>query len=80
MEIKILGGGCPKCERLEALAREVAGELGIDAQFTKVKEMPKIMAYDVMTTPALVVDEKVMSSGQIPAKEEVRAWLDEANK
>ncbi|MCB2209596.1 TM0996/MTH895 family glutaredoxin-like protein [bacterium] len=79
MEIKILGGGCPKCERLEALAREVAGELGIEAKFTKVKEMPKIVAYDVMTTPALVVDEKVMSSGRIPAKEEVRAWLDEAN-
>lgn len=80
MEIKILGGGCPKCERLEALAREVAGELGIEAQFTKVKEMSKIMAYDVMTTPALVVDERVMSSGRIPTREEVRAWLEAASR
>ena len=75
MEIKVLGGGCPKCERLEALAREVAGELGIDAQFTKVKDMPAITAYDVMSTPALVVNEKVLSSGRIPSREEVRAWL-----
>lgn len=80
MEIKILGGGCPKCERLEALAREVAGELGLEARFTKVKDMPAIMAYDVMTTPALVVDEKVMSAGRIPAREEVRAWLEAAGR
>ena len=44
MEIKILGTGCPKCERLEALAREAAGDLGVEATFTKVKEMDGIMA------------------------------------
>ena len=54
MEIKILGGGCARCERLEKLAREMADELGIEATFTKVKEMDAIMAYDVMSTPALV--------------------------
>jgi hypothetical protein len=54
--------------------------LGIEAQFTKVKEMSKIMAYDVMTTPALVVDERVMSSGRIPTREEVRAWLEAASR
>lgn len=75
MEIKILGGGCPKCERLQAVTQDVVNELGIDATFMKVKAMPEIMAYDVMTTPALVVDEKVLSSGRIPSHEEILAWL-----
>ena len=75
MEIEILGGGCPKCERLERLAREAAGELGIEATFTKVKEMDAIMAYDVMSTPALVINEEVKSSGRIPRKEEIAGWI-----
>ena len=79
MEIKILGGGCAKCERLEAVTREVVEETGVEATFTKVKDMNKIMAYDVMTTPALVVDEKVLSYGRIPGKEEIRQWLREIN-
>jgi small redox-active disulfide protein 2 len=75
MEIKILGGGCAKCHRLEAITREVVDELGIEANFTEVTTMPEIMAYDVMTTPALVVDEKVLSSGRLPDREEIRKWL-----
>lgn len=75
MEIKILGGGCPKCERLEAVTREAVEELGLKANFIKVKNMTEIMAYDVMTTPALVVDEKVLSSGRIPSVEEIREWM-----
>jgi small redox-active disulfide protein 2 len=75
MEIKILGGGCPKCERLEAVTREVVEEMGLAATFTKVKTMPEIMAYDIMTTPALVIDEKVMSSGRIPSKDEIKEWI-----
>ena len=77
MEIKILGGGCPKCERLEAVTRGVVEELGIQATFVKVKTMPEIMAYDVISTPALVVDEKVLSSGRIPNHEEIKTWLEE---
>jgi small redox-active disulfide protein 2 len=79
MEVKILGGGCAKCERLEALTREVVGEMGLQAKFTKVKSMNEIMAYDVMTTPALVIDEKVLSFGRIPGKDEIRQWLGELN-
>ena len=75
MEIKILGGGCPKCERLERLAREAASELGIEATFTKVKEMGALMAYDVMSTPALVINGEVKSSGRIPRKEEIAGWI-----
>lgn len=77
MEVKILGGGCPKCERLEVLTREVVEEMGLKATFTKVKSMNEIMAYDVMTTPALVVDEKVLSYGRIPGKDEILQWLSE---
>ncbi len=75
MEIKILGGGCPKCERLESATREVVQELGIEAEIIKVKSLAEIMNYDVMSTPALVVNEKVVSSGRIPDREEIRMWL-----
>jgi small redox-active disulfide protein 2 len=75
MEIKILGMGCPKCKRLEELAREAAGDLGVEATFTKVKDMDAIMAYEVMSTPALVIDEEVKSSGRIPRKEEISEWI-----
>jgi small redox-active disulfide protein 2 len=76
MEIKILGSGCPKCKRLESVTREVVDELGLSANFTKVTSMSDIMNYDIMTTPALVVDEVVLSYGRIPSKDEIRCWLE----
>ena len=75
MLIKILGSGCAKCQRLEQLTREAAAELGIDAQFDHVLEMDKIMAYPIMTTPALVIDEAVKVSGRMPSKDEITGWL-----
>ena len=75
MLIKILGTGCPKCNRLEQLTREAAAELGIAADFEHVIQMEQIMAYPIMTTPALVVDEQVKCSGRIPSKDELRSWL-----
>jgi len=75
MEIKILGGGCPKCKRLEALAREAAEELGVEATFAKVKDLKDIMAYDVMSTPALVIDGEVKCSGRVPSKDEVLSYV-----
>jgi small redox-active disulfide protein 2 len=75
VEIKILGKGCPKCQRLEELAREAANDLGVEVTFTKVKEMSAIMAYDIISTPALVIDGGVKSSGRIPRKEEIAAWI-----
>ena len=75
MLIKILGSGCAKCNRLEQLTREAVGELGIDATFEHVTEMEKIMAYPIMTTPALVIDEVVRASGRIPSKDEIAGWL-----
>ena len=78
MEIKILGIGCPRCIRLEEVAREAAQELGVDATFTKVKNMNEIMQYPISSTPGLVINEKVVSSGRIPAKEEIMGWIQEA--
>ncbi len=75
MLIKILGSGCAKCNRLEQLTREAVAELGLSAEFEHVKEMDKIMAYPIMTTPALVVDEEVKVSGRIPSKDELLGWL-----
>lgn len=75
MLIKILGSGCAKCNRLEQLTREAVAELGIEATFEHVKDMDKIMAYPIMTTPALVVDETVKVSGRMPSKDELLGWL-----
>jgi small redox-active disulfide protein 2 len=75
MLIKILGSGCAKCQRLEQLTREAAAELGIDATFEHVREMDRIMAYPIMTTPALVIDESVKASGRLPSKDEIAGWL-----
>lgn len=75
MQIKILGTGCAKCQRLEQLTREVIAELGLAADVDHVTEMDKIMAYPIMTTPALVVDEEVKVAGRMPSKTEIAAWL-----
>ena len=75
MDIKILGSGCPKCQRLEQLTREVATDLGVDIQVEHVRDMKKIMEYAVVSTPALVVDGEVKASGHMPSKEDVGRWL-----
>jgi len=75
MLIKILGTGCAKCNRLEQLTREVVAEQGLDATFEHVTNMDEIMAYPIMTTPALVVDEAVKVAGRMPSKEEIAGWL-----
>jgi len=80
MEIKILGGGCARCEKLELITRKAVEELGVKANFTKVKKMKEIMQYDIMETPALVINETVKSSGRIPAKEEIMNWLTETSQ
>lgn len=69
MDIKILGTGCPKCQRLEQLTREVAGELGVDAQFEHVRDMAEIMKYPIVgSTPALVVEGDVKVAGRMPSR------------
>lgn len=73
--IKILGTGCAKCKQTETIIRETLAEINVEANVEKVEDIEKIMAYDVMSTPALVVDEQVVLRGKVPTKEEVRALL-----
>lgn len=75
MEIKILGTGCPKCKTLEKLTREVVEQNGIDAIVTKVEDIYQIMKYGVMTTPAMVVDDKVVIKGRVPSADEIKQVL-----
>jgi small redox-active disulfide protein 2 len=76
--IKILGSGCENCKRLAWLAERVVGHLGIEAQVVKVTEYPDIMKYNVMSTPGLVVNEKVVSAGRIPSEAEITTFLTNA--
>lgn len=69
MEIKVLGTGCAGCKALLATVEQVVKELALDAVVTKEEELMKIMEYNVMTLPALVVDDKVVAKGKLSAKE-----------
>jgi len=80
MIIKILGTGCAKCMQLEKNAKEAVKELGIDAKIEDVKDITKILEYPILTTPGLVIDEKVVCSGKIPSKDEVKKYINEAMK
>lgn len=75
MEIKVLGTGCPKCRSLEKVTREAVDEAGIAASVTKVEDIVEIMNYGVMTTPALVVNGKVLVKGKVPSVAEIRTLL-----
>jgi small redox-active disulfide protein 2 len=75
MEIKILGTGCSKCKTLEELTRKIVQDNGIDARVTKVEDIVEIMKFNIMTTPALVVDGKVVSKGRIPSAKEIKQFL-----
>ena len=69
--IKVLGGGCAKCHELEANTKAALEELGMDTEVELVTDFSRIAAYGVMTTPALVIDGKVVSYGKVLKKEEV---------
>ena len=75
MRLEILGTGCPKCVKLEELARKAASELGIEAEVTKVKDIKAIMSYGVMITPALVVNGEVKVAGKVPSVDEIKKMI-----
>jgi small redox-active disulfide protein 2 len=75
MEIKILGTGCPKCKTLEKLTREVVEQNDFSATITKVEDIMDIMKYNIMATPALVVNEKVEIKGRVPSADEIKQVL-----
>jgi small redox-active disulfide protein 2 len=75
MKIKVLGTGCPKCKTLEKATNEAISALGIDAVVQKEEDIMKIMAYGVMRTPGLVINEKVVLSGRLPSVEEIKELI-----
>ncbi|MGM5480889.1 MAG: thioredoxin family protein [Nanobdellota archaeon] len=75
MKIEILGTGCPKCKTLEENAKKAVEASGVDAEITKVTEIDKIIEYGVMSTPAIVIDGDVKSSGKVSDVEEIKKWL-----
>jgi small redox-active disulfide protein 2 len=75
LTVKILGPGCANCRKLESVARDAAAGAGVDAVFEKVTDMKTIMAFDLLSTPGLVINDRLVSSGRIPTQAEVKQWL-----
>ena len=75
MKIAILGMGCATCNKLEDTVRQAVKETGVDAQIEHVKDIKQIMAYGVMTTPALVIDGKVVAAGKLPTLVDIKKLI-----
>jgi len=75
--IKILGTGCPKCQSMTGVVKEVVSENNLDATIEKVEDIMEIMKFNVMTTPALAIDGVISIKGRVPTKAEVLALLNE---
>jgi small redox-active disulfide protein 2 len=75
INIKILGTGCPKCKQTTAAVQEVIAENNIDATIEKVEDIMEIMKYNVMSTPALVINDEIKIKGRVPSKAEITALL-----
>ena len=78
LQIKILGSGCPNCKKLEEEARKAVSNLAVEAEIQKVTDYQEIMEYDVLSTPGLVINEEVVSSGRIPSQGEITSFLTSA--
>jgi len=75
MKLEVLGTGCPKCKKLIEVVEQTVKETGISAEITKVDQINNILNYSVMITPALVIDGKVVVSGRVPSKDEIKKWI-----
>lgn len=76
--VKVLGSGCANCKKVEEVVRKVIAEMGIEAEVLKVTDYAQIMEYPILSTPGLVINEKLVSSGRIPTQAEVTTWLADA--
>lgn len=75
LDIKVLGTGCKKCKTLEKTTQQAVNELQLKATITKIEDIVKIMEYGVMSTPGLVVNDKVVISGKLPSLAEIKDLL-----
>ncbi|MFN4125277.1 thioredoxin family protein [Pannonibacter indicus] len=75
MEIKVLGPGCAKCKATADLIARVSAETGTPVTVEKIEDMRQIVGYGVMTTPAVVIGEKVVHKGSVPSHDQVKAWI-----
>lgn len=75
LTIKVLGSGCANCKRVEQIARKVVNDRALEAVIIKVTEYPEIMKYNILSTPGLVVNEKLVCAGRIPGEAEVDTWI-----
>jgi small redox-active disulfide protein 2 len=78
MQVKVLGPGCAKCQQLEKTVREVVKEMGVDVQVEDIKDFKQIIQYPILSTPGLVIDEKLVVSGRVPTKAEVTTFITNA--
>jgi len=78
LTIKVLGSGCANCKRVEQIARKVMTDMGIEAEVVKVTDYKDIIAYNILSTPGLVINEKIVSTGRIPTPAEVTSWVTNA--
>lgn len=75
VNIKVLGSGCANCKRVEAITRKVVENLGIEAEIEKVTDIDEIMKWPILSTPGLVINDKLVSAGRIPSEKEITEWL-----
>ena len=78
LTIKVLGSGCENCKKVEAVARKVIRNLALDAEVIKITDYNEIRSYPILATPGLVVNERLVCAGRIPAEGEVVTWLAQA--
>ena len=75
LTIKVLGSGCANCKRVEQIVRKIVTEMSLEAEVIKVTDYNDITAYNILSTPGLVINEKVVSYGRIPSPVEVTTWV-----
>ena len=78
LSIKVLGPGCANCQKVEAAAKSAVASMGVEAEIVKVTDYGQIMSYNLLSTPGLVINEKLVAAGRIPKDSEVMTWIADA--